>query len=256
VGGCLRDLHILPSCAFSAVPSSLYRRSSQAELVACKPPPSASFAASLAASATRGSTSTTAAPQPCADPALLSAVCRGISSTIKALVAKSEAAVSRAHIGAAIAIAEHCLPTPVQQTNLVLAARFDELRHGICCFFADVPPPSQLSHLLAVEESDPSVVALSEERSRVHPLRPHLPPALLSAIHLLRVGRGTPEVELVAQVWLLSLVIAIFMCQLCRPACVCVCVCERERERERERGRQSCQHCSRDYSNRCSLLMD
>jgi hypothetical protein len=169
------------------------------ELGSCRPPPSASFAATLAAGGA-SLRSSSSAPQPVPDPALVAAVCRGISNALRTVVSRLEVAVSCAHSGASIAVAEHCIPTPAQQFNLALASRIDELRVGVCAVFSDFPPPSRLAHVLPVDETDPSITALAMERSRLYPLRPHLPPALLAATHMLRVAKDVPEAELVSQV--------------------------------------------------------
>jgi len=41
---------------------------------------------------------------------------------------------------------------------------------------------------------------IASERTRMYPLRPRMPPPLLAAAHLLKVGRGTREGDLVSQV--------------------------------------------------------
>ena len=155
------------------------------EFHACRPSASASFAAS---------------PSSVADPALCSAVCRGIANVIRLLAVRAEAASAGAHSGSAVAIADHCVPTPAQQLNLAIASRLDDVRVAVIALIGEFNPLQQFEHLLPIEETHPAVVTLASERARMYPLRPRFPPALLAASHVMRVGRGTHEGDLIAQV--------------------------------------------------------
>ena len=141
-----------------------------------------------------------ASTAPAPDAALCSAVSRGISSALRLLAVRAEGCAAGSHSGSAVAIADHCVPTPAQQLNLALAARLDDVRVAVASLLADVAPPQPLALLLPTDEAHPTIAALSAERSGLHPLRPRYPPALLAAAHILRVGRGTPEGDLVSQV--------------------------------------------------------
>lgn len=182
----------------------------QVELAACRPPASAAYAS--ATSSGRG---------PVTEPSLVAAVCRTVSQSLRLLSSRADAACAGLLTGSAVAVADHCVPTPSQQHNLSLAARLDDLRIAVIALSSDLPLPAQLAELLPLDDGG-SIAVIASERTRMYPLRPRMPPPLLAAAHLLKVGRGTREGDLVSQVrrrtsLLSNVCIRVFVCPPADP---------------------------------------
>ena len=205
-------------------------RAITAELAACRPPPGlfaaagstaapAPGAAVLAPGSNRGSASAgnspplqlqtqqqsqLQAPQPPpqlfqlagADPELLAAVARGVATALRLLVAQAELATV---VGpAAVAVAEHFMPTPAQISNHALACRLDELRHAViraCAELPLLPPCDRLFSAFSADTlaDDPEFRQLSAARLQQRPLALALPPHLLMLAAAADVYSSTPS---------------------------------------------------------------
>ncbi|RYE97908.1 MAG: hypothetical protein EOO41_02975 [Methanobacteriota archaeon] len=77
------------------------------------------------------------------DVALMGAVSRVVTSTLRQLVSRMEAAALTSSPAATVLV-DHCMPTPVQRHHLALACRLDEVRAACVRLLSELPLPAAL----------------------------------------------------------------------------------------------------------------
>ena len=121
------------------------------------------------------------------DAVLVAAVARNVASALRLVAARAEAAAATGP--AAVAVAEHFMPTPAQLCNNALVARLDELRAGVARAASDLPLLPPLDRLVAAVSSV-AVRHTADIRAASLPLAPSLPPVLLAVSAIVGGGGG------------------------------------------------------------------